>query len=66
MNNIIAGAVLIVLSLIGMVFWWWDVLMLLKGLAPIALLALGVVAVAAGISTMKEKPKAANGKVKVL
>ncbi len=66
MNNIIAGTILIVLSLVGMVFWWWDVLMLLKGLVPIALLALGIVAVAAGVSTLNEKPKTTNGKVKVL
>ncbi|MFC1522240.1 hypothetical protein ACFL6Y_07505 [Elusimicrobiota bacterium] len=57
MDNIMLGAVLIIVGLFGVTFWWWDVWLLLKGLLPLVILALGIVALIAGLGSAKEKEK---------
>ena len=42
------------LGLWGMVAWWWSVVEALRGLAPIVLVLLGAVALAAGISRIRD------------
>lgn len=64
MNNIIIGCILVLLSVVGFTCWWWDVLMLLKGLIPLALLGVGTVAIAAGYSTLPGKEVVRSGKRK--
>lgn len=53
MANIIAGLLAISLGLWGLSVWWGSVTELLRGLAPPFLLALGFIALAAGVSTMR-------------
>lgn len=57
MNNFAAGAVFIILGLATASAWWWDVLMLMKGLLPVLFLTLGAVAIAAGLSPTEERKR---------
>jgi len=54
MPNIIFGLVAIALGLWGLSVWWWSVAEFLRGVAPIALILLGLVAVGAGVSVVRE------------
>ncbi len=56
MGSIIAGTILVVASLFGFTYWWWDVIDILRGLIPIVLLVLGIVAIGAGLNMAKEEP----------
>ncbi len=64
MNNIIIGSILVIASLFGFVSWWWDVILLLKGLIPLVFLFVGIVAVFAGLECRTEKETSATGKAK--
>lgn len=55
MPNIIFGLLAIALGLWGLSVWWWSVAELLRGLVPIVLILLGLVAVGAGVSVVREK-----------
>ncbi|MEE8394347.1 MAG: magnetosome protein MamI [Rhodospirillales bacterium] len=55
MNIVIFGLLAISLGLWGMSVWWWSVAELLRGLAPIVLVFLGVVALAAGVSKVRDE-----------
>lgn len=54
MNVVIFGLLAISLGLWGMSVWWWSVAELLRGLVPIVLVFLGVVALAAGVSRLRQ------------
>jgi FtsH-binding integral membrane protein len=53
MPIVIFGLLAISLGLWGMAAWWWSVTEMLRGLVPILLLLLGVVALAAGLSKVR-------------
>ena len=58
MTNIIVGLLAIAFGLWGMTVWWWSVAELLRGLVPVILILIGVVALAAGVSAVRnEKEK---------
>lgn len=54
MNVVIFGLLAISLGLWGMSVWWWSVAEILRGLIPIALVFLGVVSLAAGVSKVRQ------------
>lgn len=54
MANIIFGLVALALGLWGISVWWWSVVELLRGLVPILLILLGLVALGAGVTRMRE------------
>jgi hypothetical protein len=56
MGSIILGSILVVVSLFGFTYWWWDVVDILRGIIPIGLLILGIVAIGAGLNMVKEEP----------
>lgn len=56
MGSIILGSILVVVSLFGFMYWWWDVIDILRGIIPIVLLILGIVAIGAGLNMTKEEP----------
>ncbi|MBF0560736.1 MAG: hypothetical protein HQL37_01720 [Alphaproteobacteria bacterium] len=55
MPGIIAGLLAVALGLWGMTVWWWDVVDLLRGLVPIVLILVGVLALAAGVSVTRNE-----------
>ncbi|MEO5372969.1 MAG: hypothetical protein H7840_01685 [Alphaproteobacteria bacterium] len=55
MPGIVAGLLAVALGLWGMTVWWWSVVDLLRGLVPIVLILLGVLALAAGVSTVRKE-----------
>lgn len=57
MGSIILGVIFVICSLFGITYYWWDVLAVLRGLFPILLLAIGVVAIIAGLEILKEQPE---------
>ena len=59
MPSVIFGLLALALGLWGLTAWWWSVTEALRGLVPVALIALGLVALAAGVQTVRE-PR--NGK----
>ncbi|MBF0610885.1 MAG: hypothetical protein G8345_08120 [Magnetococcales bacterium] len=54
MPNIIFGLVAIALGLWGLTAWWYSVSEALRGLMPIILVLVGLVALGAGITSMRE------------
>lgn len=57
MGNIILGVILIVVSIFGITYWWWDILVILRGLIPIVLFIVGIVAVIAGLEILRDRPR---------
>ncbi len=60
MYVVIFGLLALSLGLWGMVAWWWPLTEFLRGLAPIVLVLLGVVALAAGVSKVRRQKGAKN------
>ena len=63
MVALIAGLVLLVLGILGLVFWFglfWDVL---RGSVPFIFTICGLAAIAVGISSVKDKAAAATKEV---
>ncbi|MBF0453946.1 MAG: hypothetical protein HQL72_03895 [Magnetococcales bacterium] len=58
MANIIFGLVALALGLWGVSVWWWSIVEILRGLVPIALILLGLVALGAGVTRMREQERA--------
>lgn len=54
MANIIFGLVALALGLWGVSVWWWSIVELLRGLVPISLILLGLVALGAGVTRIRE------------
>ena len=52
---LIAGAISAVLGLIGMIAWWKDFLILLKGAMPLAMLLGGILAIYVGFDDIQDK-----------
>ncbi len=57
MVSIVGGAVAVILGLTGLIIWWGDFIVIIKGMLPIFLLLGGLIAVLAGLSDMKESSK---------
>ena len=55
MSLLIAGAISSVLGLIGMIVWWKDFLILLKGAVPLALFLSGILAIYVGYDDIQDK-----------
>ena len=54
MANIVFGLVAIALGLWGLSTWWWSVVEMLRGVVPLLLILIGPVALAAGITKLRE------------
>jgi uncharacterized membrane protein len=55
MSVLIGGGVAVLFGLIGLIIWWRDFFILLKGGIPIMLLLGGALAVYVGIDELREK-----------
>jgi hypothetical protein len=55
MSLLIAGAISVVLGLIGLMVWWKDLLILLKGAMPLAMLLGGILAIYIGFDDIQDK-----------
>jgi hypothetical protein len=60
MANIIFGLVSLALGLWGVSVWWWSVVELLRGVVPVSLILLGLVALGAGVTRMRDSNGASN------
>ncbi|MBF0621343.1 MAG: hypothetical protein HQL54_05400 [Magnetococcales bacterium] len=54
MLTIVFGLVALALGLWGLSAWWWSVVEILRGLMPIVLTLLGLVAIGAGVTRIRE------------
>lgn len=54
MPSIMFGLLAIALGLLGLSAWWWSVVEMLRGILPIALVFVGVLALAAGVSGLRQ------------
>lgn len=52
--NIIAGLVLIALGIVLFLIWWYDFIYVVRGVLPALLIFSGLIALAAGISELKD------------
>ncbi|CAK0747800.1 Magnetosome protein MamI [uncultured Gammaproteobacteria bacterium] len=57
MPSIMVGLLAIALGLWGLSAWWWSVVELLRGILPLFLLFVGVLALAAGVSCLRPDGK---------
>jgi hypothetical protein len=55
MSLLIAGAISAVLGLIGLLAWWKDFLIILKGAIPLAMLLGGILAIYVGFDDIQDK-----------
>jgi len=55
MSLLIAGAISAVLGLIGLMAWWQDFLILMKGAMPLAMLLGGILAIYVGFDDIQDK-----------
>ncbi|MBF0268825.1 MAG: hypothetical protein HQL44_09545 [Alphaproteobacteria bacterium] len=62
MPSVIFGLLTVALGLWGLTAWWWSVTEFLRGALPIALIFLGLVALAAGVRTVRKPGGKAAGK----
>jgi hypothetical protein len=58
MKILLGGIVALVLGVIGLIIWFFDFLMILKGLIPIALILGGALAIYLGIEDIKTSASA--------
>ncbi|MBF0155313.1 MAG: hypothetical protein HQL64_16365, partial [Magnetococcales bacterium] len=56
MPSIIIGLVAISLGLWGLSAWWWSMVEFLRGVAPLALVLFGFIALGAGVTRLREAP----------
>ena len=57
-TGIIIGAVVIAIGIAGLIGWWSDFAVLVKGSLPLLIIFGGVIAVIAGFSQMKDETAA--------
>lgn len=55
MSLLMGGAVSVIIGLIGLVVWWFDFLIILKGGIPIILILGGILAVYIGFDEIQDK-----------
>ncbi|MEI8393161.1 MAG: magnetosome protein MamI [Rhodospirillaceae bacterium] len=57
MPSIMFGLLAVALGLWGLSAWWWSVVELLRGVLPLVLVFVGVLALAAGVSGLRKDSK---------
>jgi hypothetical protein len=65
MPNIVVGLLAFSFGLWGLSVWWWSVTELMRGLLPLLSLLFGVVALAAGISTVRKEGEGLDSRTDV-
>lgn len=55
--SLLIGAIVTVLGLILLIAWWYEFVFLLKGVIPVLLILLGIIAIFAGIAELKDRLK---------
>ncbi len=55
MSTVIIGLLAIAFGLWGLTVWWWSVVEVLRGVIPIVLLLVGMVALAAGVTQVRQE-----------
>ena len=60
--SLLIGAIVMIVGLILLVAWWFELLFVLRGIIPVMLILGGVVAVIAGFSEFKDVLKKKEGK----
>jgi ABC-type multidrug transport system fused ATPase/permease subunit len=55
MSLLIGGVVSIIIGLLGLIFWWSDFVIILKGGLPIIILLSGILAVYIGLDQIQDK-----------
>jgi hypothetical protein len=55
MSLLIGGAVSVIIGLLGLILWWVDFLVILKGGIPIILILGGILAVYIGLDEIQDK-----------
>ena len=53
--SVIIGAIVALLGLLGLINWWGDFILILKGSIPVMLIFGGIIAVIAGLSEIKDE-----------
>jgi hypothetical protein len=53
--SVIIGAIVALLGVLGLIGWWCDFLLVLRGSVPAMLIFGGVIAVIAGLSEIKDE-----------
>ena len=53
MPSVIFGLLALAIGLLGLTAWWWSVTEFLRGAVPVALLILGLVALASGVQSVR-------------
>ncbi len=62
--SIIIGGAVALVGLLGLIGWWSDFIMILRGSVPIILIFGGAIAVIAGVSELKDETAAKAGQTK--
>lgn len=57
MPSIMFGLLSVALGLLGLSAWWWSVVELVRGVLPLALVFVGVLALAAGVTGLRKDGK---------
>jgi len=60
MVALVAGVVMFVLGVLGLIFWWGAFVWVLKGSLPCVLTICGLAALVVAVSSMKDKAAAAK------
>ncbi len=57
MPGIMFGLLCVALGLLGLSAWWWSVVEVLRGVFPLVLVFVGVLALASGVSGLRKDGK---------
>ena len=52
--SLLIGAIVAVLGLILLIAWWYEFLFVIRGVLPLILVFGGIIAIAAGLSELKD------------
>jgi len=55
MKHLVAGLILLVLGVCGIIFWWYEFGEFLRGVIPVAFVLVGLAALGAGINEPAEE-----------
>ncbi|MEA3489990.1 MAG: hypothetical protein U9R44_06615 [Candidatus Omnitrophota bacterium] len=59
--GLLVGAIVIIVGLILLIAWWYELLFVLRGVVPVMLIFGGAIAVAAGLGELKDTMKGKGG-----
>ena len=60
MPGIMFGLLCVAVGLLGLSAWWWSVVELLRGVVPLVLVFVGVLALASGVSGLRKDGKVSD------